>query len=156
MRFVSLHSDKPDPKDLAKTELTYPGYEWFRTADDDWEDFTRFGQWSGVRNRVPVRFPDILDVGSWRISYLSVSDDDRCVALVKLNGEPTIYGPTGLMFHTRAIEIGPSELLAPWTLSKDSPPPSSTLTWRSWRHDATHPGECPCGVPRAVCDYHRG
>lgn len=33
--------------------------------------------------------------------------------------------------------------------------PASAPAWMQFRHDLAHPGECPCGVPKAVCEYHR-
>jgi len=26
--------------------------------------------------------------------------------------------------------------------------------WRTWAHN--RPGDCPCGIARTMCDYHRG
>ena len=31
--------------------------------------------------------------------------------------------------------------------------PASVPAWMQFRHNV--PGECPCGVPRGVCEYHR-
>lgn len=37
------------------------------------------------------------------------------------------------------------------------PSPTSPVAevpeWRKWQHNA--PGECPCGIVRSMCDYHR-
>lgn len=47
------------------------------------------------------------------------------------------------------VGVQPDELNRHWVFREDY----NKNDWRAWRHNL--PGECPCGMTRERCDYHR-
>ena len=43
-------------------------------------------------------------------------------------------------------------LITPVT-PKDAPQPKDMSDWRNWAHN--RPGDCPCGIVRSRCSYHK-
>lgn len=50
----------------------------------------------------------------------------------------------GMYDYVGYVKIGPKTSLGPVI----EPEP-----WKAWQHNT--PGDCPCGIARAVCDYHK-
>ncbi len=158
---ISLHQGPPVLGAFSQTEVDYVGYARRNYADDFWDVRTK----GEASNAFGFSFPRCQNDPLMAVRYFAVTTADGEYFLpIMLGAYLNLF--TGL---TPAVPKGGLHLSGPEAvrllneLYPDASPSRVDLpvinvvqeNWRAWRDVLTKPGECPCGVPRAVCTYHR-
>jgi hypothetical protein len=84
------------------------------------------------------------------VTHASVFDLERgvCIEVITLSGNGgRIYNNTSPSIPAGGIRFKQGGSVAV------EASPESTPAWHQFRHTA--PGDCPCGIVKSMCEYHR-
>ncbi len=140
---IALHKHPPSSSDLDATQVvsaTPLANTWSKEPSGH------------TVNESTILFPpaNVGPLGE-SITHASIFDLDRqkLVAIVPLPGGG------GHLYYSRAVSIDRGCIRFLVDDEVKEPVPAPTPAWKAWREVLAQPGECPCGVPRSVCTYHR-